>query len=140
MIVVRSYIEKAEKFLKSSQLLLDNAYLESSVSDAYYAMYYIVTAILYRCRIKCENHTVSIILIQELFGLTDAFRILNDAKELRINSQYYTDYDLNKEVVQKCIDNAKEVFLNLSTEIDSLNDEKISSINNKLDRIVGIDK
>jgi len=43
---IKSLIERARKYLKSAEVLLENKDYESCVSRAYYAMFYSVEAVL----------------------------------------------------------------------------------------------
>ena len=67
--VTSSYVQKAENSLKSAKILLENNQIENSVPIAYYSMYNMLTALLFKIGIKCENHTGAIILLKDLFGI-----------------------------------------------------------------------
>jgi len=90
-----SYIEKANNSLKSAKLLLKNALYENSVSMSYYTMYNSLTALLFRCGIKCENHSGSILILKKLFKRHDLFKIISWAKKERIDKQYYLTTEKN---------------------------------------------
>ncbi|MBN1645360.1 HEPN domain-containing protein [Candidatus Woesearchaeota archaeon] len=66
-----SYIEKSESNLISSKILLKNERLEEAVSLAYYSMYHILAALLFKIGIKRENHSASIILLKEIFDINN---------------------------------------------------------------------
>ncbi|MBD3355449.1 HEPN domain-containing protein, partial [Candidatus Woesearchaeota archaeon] len=92
--ICQSYLEKADNSLKSAKVLLANNLYENSVSMSYYAMYNSLTALLFRTGVKCENHSGSILILKFLFGKKDLFSIISEAKEERIDKQYYvTDQD-----------------------------------------------
>src|SRR3989344_6674476 len=107
-----SYIKKSESNIASSKILLNNGRLEESVSLAYYSMYNITTALLFKVGIKCENHTGVIILLKELFNIDNSD--ITFAKKERIDKQYYTDFYITKNEVGEAIRIAenfnKEVF------------------------------
>jgi len=90
--IKQAYLEKSVSYLESSKLLLKNKKLEEAISMAYYSMYYSLLALLFRVGIKSENHTASIILLKDLFGL-DNSQILKAKKE-RIDKQYYVDFKI----------------------------------------------
>lgn len=52
----KSYMTKSESNLISSKILLANERLEESVSLAYYSMYHLLIALLFKVGIKSENH------------------------------------------------------------------------------------
>ena len=68
-----SYILKSDNCLRSAKVLFKEKLYENAVSEAYYAMYNSVLSLFFRCGIKCENHTASIILLDKLFHLNDVF-------------------------------------------------------------------
>ncbi len=73
----QSYALKSESNLVSSKILLENQKLEEAVGLAYYSMYHLLTALLYKAGIKSENHSASIILLKEIFD-QDNFDIQKD--------------------------------------------------------------
>ena len=105
--IKKSYFEKSESNLISSKLLFENNRLEESVALAYYSMYHILTALLFKVGIKCENHTGSIILLKELFLIDNSDILI--AKKERLDKQYYTDFNITKEEVKDSIKSA-EIF------------------------------
>jgi hypothetical protein len=54
-------------------------------------MYQITIALLYKHKIKCENHTGAILLLEHVIKDEDSSKKLQNAKKARINSQYYND-------------------------------------------------
>ena len=105
--IKQSYIIKSESNITSSKILLKNNKFEESVGLAYYSMYHILTALLFKIGIKSGNHTASIILLKEIFGIDN--KIIKDAKTERIDKQYYTNFHIAREEVIEAIKNA-EIF------------------------------
>jgi len=108
--IKQSYIKKSESNLSSSKILLDNDKLEEAISLTYYSMYHLLTALLFKIGIKCENHTASIILLKNLFNLNN--NAIKTAKKERIDKQYYTDFSIKKQEVLEAIQDAED-FNNL---------------------------
>jgi len=108
--------------------LLQSNHMEESVSMAYYSMYYLLTSLLFRTGIKCENHAASIILLTELFGIDNAK--ISFAKRERIDKQYYVDFQITKEEAQDIIKIAEEISAELTDFISRPNTEQIISKNN----------
>ena len=102
-----SYILKSESNIASSKILLENEKLEESIALTYYSMYHILTALLFKIGVKCENHTAAIILLKELFDIGNSD--ISHAKKDRIDKQYYTDFSITQQEVTEAIKNA-EIF------------------------------
>jgi uncharacterized protein (UPF0332 family) len=97
--ITNSYIKKSESNIISAKILLENDKLEEGVALTYYSMYHMLTALLRKIGIKCENHGASIILMKELFELDNSD--ISYAKSERVDKQYYTDFSITKiEVVE----------------------------------------
>src|SRR3989338_10422790 len=65
--IKQSYLDKSGSNLISAKILLNNNRLEESVGLAYYSMYHLLTALLFKVGIKSENHSASIVILKELF-------------------------------------------------------------------------
>ena len=70
---VKSLMDRADKFLDSAQILLDCKDYESSVSRAYYAMFYSVEALLLTKDMSFSSHKGVISLFGEHFIKTGVF-------------------------------------------------------------------
>lgn len=101
-----AYQRKSGSFMISARILLENNRLEEAVSMAYYSMYYMVIALLFRTGIKCENHSAAAILLEELYGIDNT--PMERAKEERIDKQYYVDISVTREDVEEMIDLAED--------------------------------
>ena len=105
--IKNSYLEKSESNLVSAKILLENNKLEESVALVYYSMYNSLIALLFKIGIKSENHAVSIMLLKEIFGLSNSD--IAFAKKERVDKQYYVDFEVTKEQVEEAIRKA-EIF------------------------------
>ena len=127
-----SYIEKSESNLISAKILLENDRLEESMSLSYYSMYHMLTALLFKIGIKCENHSASIILLKDLFGIDN--KDIFSAKKERIDKQYYVTTekdDITKEVAEELLNNAEDFVLKIKVVIKNLNNDSIEEIRDK---------
>lgn len=131
--VKQAYIEKSESYLISAKILLDNNRLEEAVSMAYYSMYHILTALLFKTGIKCENHSASIILLKEIFDIDNSD--ISFAKKERVDKQYYVDFHLTSEEVKDMIKKAEIFHKKLFDFISKLNNEKIGIYKEKLESL-----
>jgi uncharacterized protein (UPF0332 family) len=118
-----SYITKSESNLISAKILLSSNRLEESVSLAYYSMYHMLTALLSRVGIKCENHAASIILLNAVFKIDN--KEISFAKKERIDKQYYTDFHVTKEEVKEAVKTAEDFNKELLDFISKLDNQKI---------------
>jgi uncharacterized protein (UPF0332 family) len=135
--VSESYLQKSESHFESAKILLESEKLEESVSMAYYSMYHALTALLFKCGIKCENHVASILLLKVLFndGLA---KEISFAKKERIDKQYYTDFDLTKKDCEDMVRKAESFIIEIKKLAKGLNGEKINLLKEKLKSILEI--
>ena len=73
MTEVASLIERARKYLKSAEMLTDEQDYESSVSRAYYAMFYAAEAALLTKGLSFSSHKAVISAFGEHFVKSDIF-------------------------------------------------------------------
>src|SRR3989344_7288746 len=133
--ICRSYTNKADNCLKSAKLLLQHNLYENSVSMSYYTMYNLLTALLFKCGMKCENHAASIILFKRLFGRADLFKTISFAKEERIDKQYYVtskkDFVLTKEATEDMLKMAEDFLVKMKLLTAELKNEQIVNLREK---------
>jgi len=120
-----SYIRKSESSLASAKILFDNEKLEESIALSYYSMYNMLTALLFKAGIKCENHSGTIILMKEVFNLNNSD--ISTAKSERVDKQYYTDFHITKEEVKDAIKNAENFNSELLDFISKVNNKDIAN-------------
>lgn len=137
--ISNSYIQKAENCFKSAKLLLSNNLLENSVINSYYAMYNSLLSLLFKIGIKSENHSGSIMLLEEIFNLESLYKIIEKAKEERIDKQYYVETKgaiLEKESAKETLENAEDFLMQIKILIESLTNEQITKFRNKFREII----
>ena len=127
-----SYIQKSESHFESAKILLERGKLEESVSMAYYGMYHILLALLFKCGIKCENHTASILLLMGLFNESRLAEEISFGKKERIDKQYYADFNISKTECMDMTDRTEKFILDLKQIIKQLNSEKIEKLRSEL--------
>lgn len=91
-------------------------------------MYHILTALLYKTGIKCENHTGSIILLKELFNLDNSE--ISFAKTERVDKQYYTDFKIVKDDVSNAIKSAEGFRNKIMTYIENMKNSEVEKFRN----------
>jgi len=132
--IKQSYIEKSESNLFSAKILFNNDRLEESVGLAYYSMYHLLTALLFKVGIKCENHSASIVLLKELFGLEN--RGILEAKTERIDKQYYVGFKLTKQEVEETIKKAETFNSELGDFISRMRNLDVTIYRKRFNEIV----
>ena len=137
--VSRSYSMKADNCLRSAKILLKEKLFENSISEAYYSMYNSSLSLLFRCGIKCENHTAAIIMLKELFELQDESKTLAEAKKERIDKQYYVtgkqDTAITESDAVNMMHKAEELIAKLKVHAQRLNNSEISNIRKKFEGV-----
>lgn len=129
-----AYIKKSESHLASAKLLLQHGRFEESVSMAYYSMYHMLLALLFKTGIKCENHTAAILLLKKVFDIDNSK--MQTAKEERIDKQYYIDFQVTKDDVQDLIRTTEEFDAELHQFLALLNNEKVSEYHKRAEKFV----
>jgi uncharacterized protein (UPF0332 family) len=133
--IKEAYLVKSESNLISSKILFENNCFEESVSMAYYSMYNMLNALLFKIGIKCENHSGAIFLLKELFNLDNSK--LSFAKKERIDKQYYVDFNVTKDQVIETIKIAEESNKEIMDFIIKLNNKDIEHYRSKfLERLI----
>ena len=119
----QSYTLKSESNLISAKILLERNRFEESVGLAYYSMYHLLTALLFKVGIKSENHSASIILLKGLFGQDN--KDIFSAKKERIDKQYYVDFVITREDAEDIIRTAESFNSKISDFISKLNNDDV---------------
>ena len=119
-----SYINKSESNLTSAKILLENDRLEESIALTYYSMYHLLTALLFKTGIKCENHAAAIILLKKVFDIDNSD--IAFAKKERVDKQYDTNFNITEKDVIEAIKKAEEFNRNLFNFISKLDIIKIT--------------
>lgn len=137
--VCEAYLLKSGNCLKSSKILLREEIYENAVSEAYYAMYNATLSLFFRCGIKCENHAAAIMLLDELFQLSDLAKVLADAKKERIDAQYYvTDKRrsaIDEDSVVCMVTDAEEFVFQIRSYIGKLTGGLINKIRDRFEAL-----
>lgn len=128
--VSQSYIQKSKNSLISSKALSKIEQYNDATSLIYFSMYNISLALLFKCGIKSENHTGTILLLKELLDVEN--EDLVKAKEERIDKQYGVEFQATKNEVIAGIKLAENFNAKIQEKIDKLKDTDIAKIREKL--------
>ncbi len=132
----KAYMQRSEESLSSSKALLKIGNLKDSVALAYYSMYHCLLAALFRVGIKCENHSASIILLKELFGIDDT--PISKAKAERVDKQYYVDFSVNKEEAEGSVVVAEDFIAEMIEFTEKLGAGEVQELRKKAKKIIGL--
>jgi uncharacterized protein (UPF0332 family) len=121
-----SYFSKSESYLDSAKILIKENKLEETVSLLYYSMYYSLLGLLFEIGIKSENHIASIELLSSVFGI-DPKEIVFARRE-RINKQYYVDFKISKDDVDKLVKIAEDFSSKIQDYSSKLTSSKIGEL------------
>jgi len=130
--ISKSFLVKSENCIRVAKLAYNEDIYENSVSEAYFSIYNVVTALFYKCGIKCENHSAAVILIKKLFNLNDLYLIFSEFKKDRIDNQYYTPIlaqeSITKERCNERLKTSQMFNLEIRTYMEKLTQEEINII------------
>lgn len=111
---------KANKFLKTSELALNNGDYDSSVSRSYYAMFFMAEAVLLKSGLRSSSHKGVISLFGEHFVKTGILgeelgRSLRRAFDLRQKGDYSVEFPITENAAEICLQKAKAFISELGT-------------------------
>ncbi len=106
---IQLLIEKAERYLRSSELLIQDGDYDSSVSRAYYAMFYSAEAALLKKNMSFSSHKAVISAFGEHFVKTNIFE-KQMGKDLNIifDQRQLGDYEYGHSISD---DDARQTFI-----------------------------
>ncbi len=134
-----SYEKKGAECREVAKLALDNGYFESAITQSYYSMYNNVLSLFFKCGIKCENHSASVILLNEFFDLGDLSLIFSKAKKERIDKQYYVTPSQNNPVTKESAKEMLSVSMKFNPQITAFkNNLKLDEIKKIRDNVMDI--
>jgi uncharacterized protein (UPF0332 family) len=113
----KALIKKAQRYLKSAEILLRDKDFESSVSRTYYAMFYCAEAALLTKNLSFSSHKGVISAFGEHFIKTGIFpkemgRELNRAFEKRQIGDYEYTSSISNEEAEEVLSSGKQ-FINI---------------------------
>ncbi len=120
---IKSFVEKARKFIKSAKFLLEINDYDSVVSRTYYAMFFITEALLLTKNLAPKSHSGLISLFGEHFVKTQIFskemgRQLNRAYDKRLMGDYGTSIVINKNEAQELLNIGQNFIENITDYLE----------------------
>ena len=110
---VESLIKRAERYLKSAKILVNDGDFESAVSRTYYAMFYSAQAVLLTKNLSFSSHKGAITMFGEHFIKTGVFskelgRELNRAFAKRQIGDYTHAFVISEDEAEQLLENGKD--------------------------------
>lgn len=122
---IKKLLEKANRYLRSAELLLNDGDYDSCVSRCYYAMFYSTEALLLMRGLKAYSHKGVISLFGEHFIKTgklkeDLGRALRRAYDLRQKGDYEVGSMVTSEKAKRYLEIARSFIKELSKYIEKM--------------------
>lgn len=123
---IQSLIERAEKYIKSAELLLENEDHESCVSRIYYAMFYASQAVLLTKNLSYSSHKGTLSAFGQHFVKTGIFakamsKSLHLAFEKRTLGDYSHTFLIRKEEADELMKQGKSFVEQIAEYLNNLN-------------------
>jgi len=133
--VSKAFIQKAEGALESMNQMTNKDW---QISTAYYSMYFSVYSILARIGVKCEIHSCTIELTNELLSdylSEEEIEFLKDSAKARIDAQYYINRSVAEEQYKEMLKKAPKYLVKCKTINEQLTESKIKELRKELTKI-----
>jgi len=135
----KSYEKKSSNCLISAKILIKNNLFENAIGEAYYSIYNSIQALFFKCGVKCENHSASVLILKDIFQLERLYSLFSKAKQERIDKQYYTPTTqtnpATKESARDLISIGERFILEINDYKRNLKLKEIKSIRKKFQEI-----
>jgi uncharacterized protein (UPF0332 family) len=109
------------------------------LTTAYYARYFALYALLMKLGIKSEIHDCSIatarLLAKNKIITPNLVTDITQAKQTRIDTQYYITKELKQEEIQRNVESSRKFVLEIQKSIEEVSEEQTNNIRNKLETI-----
>ena len=136
--LVKEYLRKATGSLNTMNAALQINETEWIMTTAYYARYFALYALLMKSGVKSEIHDCSIavarLLAREGILTENLVNDISQAKEMRVDVQYYVTRELEQGKVRRNVESARKFVLEIEKAIENTTTEQIESIRNTLNQ------
>jgi uncharacterized protein (UPF0332 family) len=121
--LAHAYRKKSRNSLDAAKLLRENDLLEEATTMVYYSMYHEALSLFFLTGIKSENHTATILLLQDVFAIKN--NPIIEAKRERIEKQYYADTVVALHDVNRLVRTAEEFIITIEDAKDHLTEATV---------------
>jgi uncharacterized protein (UPF0332 family) len=130
--LTKAYLKKAKSALNTMTAALQINEADWTSTTAYYARYFALYALLMKIGVKSEIHDCTINGAQLLANRGILRQSLVDdiaeAKQARIDAQYYVATELNQKEIKKNAETARKFVLEIEQTIENVTSKQISTI------------
>ena len=134
--LTKAYLKKATSALNTMTATLQINEIDWTATTAYYARYFALYALLMKIGVKSEIHDCTINIAQLLANHKILSQTLvNDiaeAKQTRIDTQYYVATELNQKEIKQNAEKARKFVLETEQTIENITPEQINTIRTQL--------
>jgi len=126
--LAHAYIQKGEESLATISEISNVSW---KISTAYYTMYFSLYAVLQKIGVRSEIHKCTIVFAQKYlteYFTTEELEFIEAAMNERIDTQYYTDPQVNQEFYNNLILSAPKFLIKCKSLLPALSEKKINSI------------
>jgi len=137
--LTKEYLRKAISALNTMSAALQIKETDWILTTAYYARYFALYALLMKIGIKSEIHDCSIaiarLLAKNKILTQNLVADITQAKQTRIDTQYYITKEIKQEEIIKNIESARKFVLEIQKSIEEITTEQTTALRNKLKSI-----
>lgn len=130
--LTKAYLKKATSALNTMTAALQINEADWTATTAYYARYFALYALLMKMGVKSEIHDCTINVAQLLANhIILSQNLVNDiaeAKQTRIDTQYYVATQLNQKEIRKNAETARKFVLEIEQTIENTTTKQINTI------------
>jgi len=134
--LTKAYLKKATSALNTMTAALQINEADWTATTAYYARYFALYALLMKIGVKSEIHDCTINMAQLLANheilRQNLVNDLTEAKQTRIDTQYYVATELNQKEIIKNAEKARKFVLEIEQTIESITPKQINTIRTQL--------
>ena len=130
--LTKAYLKKAKSALNTMTAALQINEADWTATTAYYARYFALYALLMKMGVKSEIHDCTINVAQLLanHGILNQNLVTDiaEAKQTRIDTQYYVATQLNQKEIRKNAETARKFVLEIEQTIENITSKQINTI------------
>jgi uncharacterized protein (UPF0332 family) len=134
--LTKAYLKKAISALNAMNATLQIKETDWTATTAYYARYFALYSLLMKIGIKSEIHDCTIaiakLLAQKGILNEDLVNDISTSKQIRIDTQYYVERELNKASIKRNATNARKFVLRVEKAIENVTPDQIETIRNHI--------
>lgn len=138
--LMKAYLKKAMSALHTMTATLQIGESEWTATAAYYARYFALYALLMKIGVKSEIHDCTINIGQLLANRNILSQKLVDdiaeAKQTRIDTQYYVMTENNQKQIRQNAENARKFVLEIEQITENITAEQIITIRTALEKLM----